>query len=176
MHAGPVSCTELNGLAIEAAAAQRCAEPLSSFPDNPTVSMALDHLLRSVEADVPPPRTERIELTGELGDEGLAVARDEHGNARGGVRSTTLNVPVATHLGRNEPVDPDQDLSPGSCLVYGSQLDLPGDQLARLYGDREAYLAEVDDRLGELIDDGWVLEQFAADIRAQAVAVDGFEE
>lgn len=163
-------------LGIEAAAAQRCANPLNSFPYNPTISMALDHLLRWVEHDVAPPRAERIQLTGEAGDDEVAVVRDDHGNALGGVRSTTLEVPVATHLGHNEPVDPDQDLTPGSCLVYGSQLDLPADELASLYGDRESYLDEVDDRLDELVEEGWVLEQFTDDLRQDAASVDGFDE
>jgi hypothetical protein len=163
-----------DGLGIEATAAQRCTNPLNSFPYNPTVSMAIDHLLRWVEDDVPPPRAERIELTGQVGDDGVAIARDEHGNARGGVRSTTLDVPVATYQALNEPRDPDQDLTPGSCLVYGSQLDLPADELAGLYGDRDTYVDQVDDRLGELIDDGWVLEQFADELRQRADTVDGF--
>jgi hypothetical protein len=162
-----------DGLGIEVTARQRCANPLNSFPYNPTVSMALDHLLRWVEDDVPPPRAERIELTGEVGDDDAAVARDEHGNARGGVRSTTLDVPVATYQALNEPRDPDEDLTPGSCLVYGSQLDFPGDELASLYDDRDTYLAEVDDRLDELIEDGWALEQFADELRQQAGSVDG---
>jgi hypothetical protein len=164
-----------DGLGIEATAGQRCAHPLNSFPYNPTVSMALDHLLRWVEYDMPPPRAERIELTGQVGDDDVAIARDEHGNARGGVRSTTLDVPVATHQALNEPRDPDQDLTPGSCLVYGSQLDFPGDELALLYGDRETYVDEVDDRLGQLIEDGWFLDQFADELREQADTVDGFD-
>jgi Alpha/beta hydrolase domain len=87
-----------------------------------------------------------------------------------------LDVPVATHQALNEPRDPDQDLTPGSCLVYGSQLDFPGDELASLYGDRETYLDEVDDRLDELLEDGWMLEQFADDLRQQAAAaVDRFD-
>ena len=163
-----------DGLGIEATAAERCVNPLNSFPYNPTVSMALDHLLRWVEDDVPPPRAERIELTGEVGGDNVAVARDGHGNARGGVRSTTLDVPVATYQALNEPRDPDQDLTPGSCPVYGSQLDFPGDELASLYGDREAYVAEVDDRLDELIEDGWFLEQFADELTQQADTVAGF--
>ena len=164
-----------DGLGIEATAGQRCANPLNGFPYNPTVSMALDHLLRWVEDDVPPPRAERIELTGEVGGDDVAIARDEHGNARGGLRSTTLDVPVATYQALNEPREPDQDLTPGSCLVYGSQLDFPADELASLYGDRDTYLAEVDDRLDELIEDGWALEQFADELRQQADAVDGFD-
>lgn len=164
-----------DGLDIEATAAELCVNPLNSFPYNPTISMALDHLLRWVEGDVPPPRAERIELSGEVGDDDIAVARDEHGNARGGVRSTTLDVPVATYQALNEPRDPDQDLTPGSCLVYGSQLDFPPDELASLYGDRDTYVDEVYERIDELVEDGWVLDQFADDLRQRAATVDGFE-
>jgi Alpha/beta hydrolase domain len=136
--------------------------------------MALDHLIRWVDDGVPPPRADRIELTGEVGDDDLAIARDEHGNARGGVRSTTLDVPVAMHLALNEPRDPDEDLTPGSCLVYGSQIDFPAGELASLYGDRDSYVDEVDARLDDLIADGWFLEQFADDLRQQAASVGGF--
>ena len=106
----------------------------------------------------------------------MAVDRDDLGNARGGVRSITLDVPVATYQALNEPRDPGEDLTPGSCLVYGSQLDLPADELVSLYGDRDTYVDEVDERLDELVEDGWVLDQFADDLRQQAATVDGFEE
>jgi hypothetical protein len=164
-----------DGLGIEDTAAQRCENPLNSFPYNPTVSMALDDLLRWVEDGAPPPRADRIELTGEVGDDDVAIARDEHGNALGGVRSTTLDVPVATHLALNETRDPDEDLTRGSCLVYGSQLDFPAGELATLYGDRDTYVDEVDASLDELIADGWVLEQFADDLRRQAATAAGFD-
>jgi hypothetical protein len=161
-------------LDIEALAAERCVNPLNSFPYNPTISMALSHLFRWVEDGQPPPRAERIELTGEPGEPGAAVRRDEHGNAVGGVRSTTLDVPVATHQGLNQPRDPAQDLTPGGCLVYGSQLDFSPDQLSQLYGDHDAYVDQVDEHLDELVADGWVLEQFADDLLAQAESFDGF--
>jgi hypothetical protein len=165
----------MEGLDIASKAEEVCENPLNSFPYNPTVSMALDHLLRWVEADVPPPRAERIELTGEPGEDDVSIARDEHGNALGGVRSTTLDVPVATHQGLNEAVNVAEDLSPGSCLVYGSQLDFPPGKLESLYGDRDGYGERVNQRLEELVDQGWHLEQFADELRAKAVNVDGFD-
>ena len=165
----------LEGLDIAARAEDVCENPLNSFPYNPTVSMALDHLLRWVEADVAPPRAERIELTAEPGDDEVAIARDENGNARGGVRSTTLDVPVAAHLGLNEARNGDEDLTPGSCLVYGSQLDFSPEELASLYGDREGYVEELDQRLEDVVDEGWYLDQFADELREQAARFDGFE-
>jgi hypothetical protein len=164
----------LESLDIASTAAQLCTNPLNSFPYNPTISMALDHLLRWVEEDVAPPRAEPIELTGEPGDEELAIVRDEHDNAVGGVRSATLDVPIAAHQALNEPVDPDEDLSPGSCLVYGSQLDFSPEQLQSLYGDQDSYVAEVEARIDELVDEGWILEQFADELLQRAEAFDGF--
>jgi hypothetical protein len=165
----------LDGLDIATTAGERCVNPLNTFPYNPTVSMGLDHLLRWVEDGTPPPRAEPIEVTGEPGEADAAIVRDEHGNALGGVRSTTLDVPVATHLALNDPRDPDNDLSPGSCLVYGSQLDFSPEELEELYGDRAGYLDAVDERLDELVADGWYLEQFASDLRARAERVEGFD-
>lgn len=165
----------LESLDIASVAEGRCANPLNSFPYNRTVSMALDHLLGWVGEGISPPRAEPIALTGEPGEDGIAIERDEHGNAVGGVRSTTLDVPVATHLGPNDPLDEDNDLSPGSCLVYGSQLDFTADELEALYGDKDGYVDQVDARLEELVADGWYLEQFADELRARAAAFDGFD-
>jgi hypothetical protein len=164
----------LEGLDIASRALAVCENPLNSFPYNPMVSMALDHLLGWVEDDVPPPRAERIELTGEPSDADVAIRRDEHGNARGGVRSTTVDVPVATHQALNEPIDEAEDLTPGSCLVYGSQLDFSPEELTSQYGDKDGYVERVDERLEELVDEGWYLEQFADELRDQAGNLDGF--
>jgi hypothetical protein len=165
----------LEGLDIASRAGAVCANPLNGFPYNPMVSMALDHLLRWVEDDVPPPRTERIELTGEPGEDEVAIARDEHGNALGGLRSTTVDVPVATHQALNEPISEEEDLTPGSCLVYGSQLDFSPEELRSRYGDQEGYVNRMNERLEELVDEGWYLEQFADELRNQAGTFDGFD-
>jgi Alpha/beta hydrolase domain len=165
----------LESLDIAAKAATLCANPLNSFPYNPMVSMALDHLIRWVEDDTPPPRAKRIKLTGKPGERGAAIARDKHGNARGGVRSTTLDVPVATHQALNEPNSQDEDLTPGSCLVYGSQLDFSPERLQSLYRDQDGYIDRVNERLEELVDEGWYLEQFADELRDQAGNFDGFD-
>jgi hypothetical protein len=165
----------LEDLDIASRATAVCANPLNSFPYNPTVSMALEHLIRWVEDDEPPPRAKRIKLTGEPGDRDVAIARDEHDNARGGVRSTTLDVPVATHQALNQPINEDEDLTPGSCLVYGTQLDFAPEELKSQYGDKEEYVNRVNERLEELVAEGWLLEQFADELQDQAENFDGFD-
>lgn len=152
----------------------RCQNPINDFPYNPVISMAFDHLIGWVEDGTPPPRAEPIALTGDPGGDDIAIERDEHGNALGGVRTTTMDIPVATHIGANEAVDPDVDMPGGSCEVFGSQIDFSIADLDDLYGDHATYMDQVDDRLEELVDEGWFLEQFADDIRTQAERFDGF--
>jgi hypothetical protein len=161
-------------LGQDEAAAELCENPLNSFPYNPVVSTALDHLIGWVADGTSPPRAEPIALSGAPGDPDVSIERDEHGNALGGVRSTTLDVPVATYVGVNQPVDEEADLSPGSCEVYGSQLDFSAAELGELYGDHDSYVRQVDERLDELVADGWFQEQFASEVREAAQDFDGF--
>jgi hypothetical protein len=44
-----------------------------------------------------------------------------------------------------------------------------------LYGDHESYVEQVNQRLDELIDEGWFLPMFVQQIRAEAEAFTGFE-
>jgi hypothetical protein len=148
-----------------------CDEPLNAFPYEPIISMALDHLVRWVGEGKVPPRAEPIALVG-TPEEPIAVARDEHGNALGGLRTTTLDVPVAVHRATNTG----QGIPGlGSCLVFGSQHNLSKDVLESLYGDHAGYVDRVNQRLDELIRDGWYLADFADEIRTAAEDFDGFE-
>jgi hypothetical protein len=142
-----------------------CDEPLNAFPYNPVVSMALDHLIRWVGEGVAPPRAERIAVVGPA-DAPTAVERDEHGNAVGGVRTTTVDVPTATRGPLN---------TPENCVVFGNQHDFTRDELVALYGDHATYVDRVDARLEELTQDGWFLPQFAAGLQAAAMEFAGFE-
>lgn len=156
----------LLGLGIE----ESCDQQLNRFPYNPVISMALDHLIRWVGDGVAPPHADRIELEG-TEDNPTAVKRDEHGNALGGVRTTTLEVPTATHQALNTGTGIP---GLGDCLVFGSQLDFPLEKLQSLYGNQSGYQEQVEQRLDKLIEEGWFLEEFAAEIRSEAAAFDGF--
>ena len=63
---------------------------------------------------VAPPRAERIELLADRDDgpcgrspEAVPAARDEYGNALGGVRSPNVDLPTATYSPRSTLVLPD---------------------------------------------------------------------
>jgi hypothetical protein len=151
--------------------AESCNAPLNDFPYEPLVSTALDHLIRWVGKGVLPPRAEPIALLG-TPDDPIGIARDEHGNALGGVRTTTLDVPVATHRALNEG----QGIPGiGDCLVFGSQMAFSREKLQSLYGSHSSYVNQVDERLSALLRQGWYLEEFADLLRNRAANFTGFE-
>lgn len=73
---------------------------MNSLPHFELFSMGLHHLVGWVATGTVPPRAERLEI----GPDGY-LAKDEHGNTRGGVRSAQLDVPHSTY--RPNPVNAD---------------------------------------------------------------------
>jgi hypothetical protein len=142
-----------------------CDLPLNRFPYKPMVQMALDHLIRWVEEGVAPPRAERISVIGGPGGE---VEFDEHGNAVGGVRSTYVDVPFATHSPLNSGADP-------NCLSLGSQLPFSQQKLRSLYRNHGGYVSRVNRRLSELVREGWYLRELAPELRTEAAHFDGLK-
>ena len=64
-----------------------CAQPLSTFPVQAYMSVALDHLFKWVDKGTVPPRAERILLDRDEYNDGSMMALDEHGNPHGGIRT-----------------------------------------------------------------------------------------
>jgi Alpha/beta hydrolase domain len=143
-----------------------CDRPLNRFPYKPMVTMALDHLIRWVDKGVRPPRAKRISVTGGPGGE---IELDPNGNAVGGVRSTYVDVPVATYSPLNTgPIS--------FCEVLGSQRTFGAERLAALYGDHPRYVRRVNRRLDRLVQQGWYLRGLAPELSREAANFGGFEE
>ena len=73
----------------------RSAGPPSEIAYAPVAGAALAHLQRWMTGGAPPPRQPPIEVAGDP----PAIARDEHGNARGGIRLPQIEVPIAHNTG-----------------------------------------------------------------------------
>ena len=84
---------------------------------------------------------------------------DGYGNVLGGVRSTYVDVPVATHTADN--TGPEST----NCLVYGSHIPFTDGILSEIYDSREDYASRVSKRLDELVQDGWLLEEYTPGIQ-----------
>jgi hypothetical protein len=96
---------------------------------------------------------------------------DEGGQDSGRYTGLQVTLEVATHLALNTGAGIP---GLGDCLVFGSQIDFSLEKLLSLYGDRSGYQQQVEQRLGELIEQGWFLAEFADEIRSAAAEFDGF--
>lgn len=140
-----------------------CVEPIDSlFPNRHIWDNALRNLIEWVHDGITPPRAPRIELAAD----GRTIRRDQYGNALGGVRTTYLDVPLATYgaANTNAPGTP----ASGRCDFYGFQVNFTHEQLARLYPTRGRYLLAVSRRLTRLVHDRWYLKRDAKEVRDEA--------
>lgn len=146
----------LGGDGAAAGEALGCGGPVNDGPQHLALKAALAHLVTWVRDGTPPPEGTPIEL-----DDSGAIVRDEDGNAIGGVRLPALEVPAATLSG--------EAVGDGVlCRLFGSTVPFPPEDLVGRYGDREAYLDEVDEAIERAVQDGYLLEDDVEVARTEA--------
>ena len=115
------------------------------------------------EFDAPP-----IAVDQDPGNDGSHLALDEHGNAKGGIRNVWVDVPTATYgvfgKGRTQPQD-------RLCQLAGTRVPLADEVLRKLYRGSADYTGRVEQRLQQLVADGWFLPEYADMVRADAKRV-----
>jgi len=160
-----------------------CKQPVSRFPEQAFMSIALHHLFQWVDKGIVPPRSTRIWKDRDESD-GSPMVLDELGNPRGGVRNTYVDVPTARYGVPNEgavPVIPNasayvakggQQAANQMCGLAAFQVDFPKAQLKQLYGSKQNYRAKVEKRLTELEKAGWSLPVYREMILGDAAKVD----
>jgi len=139
-----------------------CKMPVTRFPVGAMMAMALHHAIAWADKGTLPPRADRILV--EYG----ALTLDAHGNARGGVRNTYVDVPVAKY-----GVPNNADPKPGTrddfyCGIAGYETMLTADELHALHTSAAAYRGSVQRRLSELTKAGWFLPEYAAQVTGDA--------
>ncbi len=135
---------------------QPTVKPISAAPQHHYVLEAgLRTLASWVETGNAPPQAARIEVNG---DTPPAMATDEIGNTRGGVRSPWVDAPTAIMSGLGQ--------TPGGLAgLFGSTVPLDQSTLARLYPKgRAEYLAKFAAALETAIDGGYILSDDKAEI------------
>jgi hypothetical protein len=161
-----------------------CKHPISRFPLQAYMSVALHHLFQWVDKGIVPPRAERILLDRNVTNDASLMALDEHGNARGGVRNPYVDVPTSKLGVRNEAAVPPipnpsawiaANGGPAGatqmCGLAGYQMPLAQDQLRKLYNNSKTYQDRVRRRLDELEKTGWSLPVYREAILADAAKV-----
>jgi hypothetical protein len=128
---------------------------LSQYPYGAMTFMGLQHLLDwAAHGTIPPRAPSVMEIDNNLSD-GTRIALDEFGNAKGGIRTTYLDVPLFTITIPNS--------GPGLCSQTDYQTRLSDGVLKRLYGNYGQYVSKVEHRLKELMDEGWFPKEYASD-------------
>jgi hypothetical protein len=146
-----------------------CSLPVSDFPWGAMAAMGLNHLVDWVDRAIVPPHAQRLQFDDDTANDGSRLGLDRHGNVTGGVRNTYVDVPVAQYgvpnAGATQAADP-------ACSLAGWRVAYDAETLQQLYRNHAAYAGRVNRRLIELMREGWVLPEYAEDVRADAQRVE----
>lgn len=116
------------------------------------------HALNSWVSDgIQPPRGEPLEA-----DASGKSLRDQHGNAKGGVRSPDVDVPISTLSGDST------DTSGFFCFIFGSTTPFAPEKLMELYPTHEEYVQKVKASAEATFKAGFLLEPEAMGFVADA--------
>ena len=124
----------------------------------PATRGAAHALHRWINGGEPPPQQPRIQRrTNEA-----AYARDENGNALGGIRWPDLEAPLGTHRGEPEPG--------GFPFSLGLSTPFPEEKVSSLYPDHAAWFAKYKAAVDHLVDTEVILPDDAAEMLARAAS------
>jgi len=103
----------------------------------------------------------RLEVAGEP----AVFVLDELGNARGGIRTPAVDVPIATLSGLGQ--------SGGTfCGIFGTTVPFDVEPLAQLYPDHDAYVSAVNEATDSAVEAGFIRPADGQLIKAAAAESD----
>jgi hypothetical protein len=145
-----------------------CTLPVTDFPAGAFTALGLHHLIEWIANGRTPPHAPPIAVDQDPGNDGSHLALDEYGNAKGGIRNVWVDVPVAAYgvFGKGKTSQQDR-----LCQLAGTRVALADEVLRTLYRGSADYTARIDQRLKQLIAEGWFLPEYADMVRADARAV-----
>lgn len=125
-----------------------CPKPINSGPQHFVVKAAVAALDNWVRTGVAPAHAERLEVD-ELS---TTFVRDDHGIARGGIRTPYVDVPIATLSGEGQTTSV-------FCRLFGTTALFDKAKLAGLYPDHETYASKVADSVDDAVAKGFLLQR-----------------
>jgi hypothetical protein len=118
------------------------------------IAASLDLMVRWVEKKTPPPTAPLLTATSTTRP--IALARDAHGLALGGIRLADVAVPIGINKGTNT--------GPGACARWGYYQPFDIATLKKLYPNHQAYVSAVERVTNENLKAGYILKQDADNI------------
>jgi len=145
-----------------------CMLPVSDFPWGAMAAMGLNHLIAWADEGVVPPHAEPLQFDNDTTNDGSRLSLDTHGNVKGGVRNTYVDVPAAAYGVPNSGLT---SAAQFNCSIAGWRIAYDQQTLNALYKNKGSYISAVERRLMELVREGWMLPEYTDDVRADAQAI-----
>ena len=138
-----------------------CGTPINSGPQHFVLNAAFAALDRWVRTRKPPARAPRLRVAA---GPPRTITRDARGNARGGIRTPQVDVPIAAFTGEQN----------GSiiCGLLGTTTLFDATTLASLYPSHRAYVARFDTATRNAVRAGVLLKADAKLLRRWAAGSD----
>jgi len=149
-----------------------CDKPITRFPAGAMMAMGLDHLIQWVDKGKVPPRADRIMV-----QDGKIVT-DQFGNAKGGIRNTYVDVPVAqygvpnlaTGSRANVQINGQQAAS-FYCSIAGFEIPMKSIEIAQRYLTADNYRKQVNQSLKDRIKEGFFLSLYSKQVESDAMQI-----
>ena len=144
-----------------------CTLPVTDFPAGAFTALALNHLIEWITKGTVPPHAPPITVDRDTSNDGSHLALDEYGNAKGGIRNVWVDVPIATYavFGTGKTTAQDR-----LCSLAGTEVPLPADTIRKLYRNGGDYADRVNQRLQQLVSEGWFLPEYVDAVKADVKA------
>ncbi len=126
---------------------------------------ALYNLDQWVRKGTAPPHGTPVELKNP-GRDDASIVLDSYGNGKGGVRSSYVDVPIATYFPNSN--------GPGTCPELGHKQDFDSSRLASLYGSPSKYASQVAESVNALVRQRLLTESDGRRIKAEAQKIPRF--
>jgi hypothetical protein len=131
-------------------------EHLSQFPSPPFYNAALVNLINWITKGESPPKAAPIEMVnGE-------IARDEFGNAKGGVRTPYVDLPTVRYIASA----PAAEAANMARRMIGLQEAIPAEKLQSMYKSRADYLRRFDQEIDRLVAQHWLQSKDGEQLKA----------
>ena len=144
--------------------AAKC-DPEIPLYDMPLMTYVFDaafvNLDQWVRKGIAPPHGAMIELKN-AGASDASIMLDEFGHSKGGVRSSYVDVPVATYFTNSN--------GPGTCAEMGHKTAFDAARFTELYGTPAKYAAKVAQAVDALVRQRWLTPSDGKKIKAEAAA------
>lgn len=142
-----------------------CVNPITTFPLEAYMSVALHHLFEWVDKGISPPHGSRVLIDRDMTNDGSLMALDSNGNALGGIRNPYVDIPVTKYTAGNNGE------AGVLCVLSVWETPFSQEKLRDLYGSKEDYVRLFEQSLNQQEADGWALPVFHELIMPDARAV-----